>query len=388
MKKKSKLKILYLSQFHQIGGGETALLNLLEKVDRKKFEPVVVLPKAGQFSQKLKNLAVTTYFLHLNPFLIRILFVPGTSPLGIYNFLKLSKKINPDLIHTNHLNLAIYAGIAAKILKIPIVATSHGSWDSIYFYHDLITNLFIDKILANTQDIKKALTKRKIIPSQKVAVVHLGINTSVFKPSNQKMARKILILPQDKLIITIVGRLDPAKDHLTFLKAAEKIAKQVKNPAFYIVGSQKGDFTGRKNQYLKILKQYLRQHPTLAQKVFFGGFIDNMPAVYQSSDILVSSSNSESFGLALAEGAACGLPIVSTNIGGQELIVHENKNGFLVPPRRADLLAEKILILAKNSKLRIKFGVYGRNNVIANFHLNNYVRNIEKIYLEILKKKL
>lgn len=385
MKKKSKLKILYLSQFHQIGGGETALLYLLEKINRKKIEPIVILPKAGQFSQKLKNLAVTTHFLYLNPFLIRTLFVPGISPLGIYNFLKLSKKIKPDLIHTNHLNLAIYAGIAAKILKIPVVATSHGSWDSIYFYHDLVSNLFVDKILANTQAIKKTLTKRKIIPSRKVEVIHLGINTGIFKPSNQKAARKILNLPPDKLIITIVGRLDPAKDHLTFLKAADKVAKQVKNSVFLIVGSQKGDFTGIKNQYLKTLKQYLRQHPSLARKVISVGFIDNMPAVYQSSDILVSSSISESFGLGLAEAAACSLPIVSTNVGSQKLIVHENKNGFLVPPKRADLLAEKIQILANNPQLRIRFGVYGRANVIFNFRLESYVEKVEKIYEELLR---
>src|SRR3989344_6255746 len=120
-----KYKILYLTFHPEIGGGETILLSLISKLDKKKFEPIVVVTKKGQLSKRLRELKIKTYILPLPEYLIRTLFIPGASPAGIYRFYKLCKKIKPDLIHINHLNLVVYAGISAKLLKIPIVATAH-----------------------------------------------------------------------------------------------------------------------------------------------------------------------------------------------------------------------------------------------------------------------
>src|SRR3990167_427281 len=119
-----KKKILYLTFHPEIGGGETILLSLISKLDRKLFEPIVVVTKKGQLSKRLRELKIKTYILPLPGYLIRTLFIPGASPVSIYRFYKLCKKIKPNLIHINHLNLAIYAGISSKILKIPSIATS------------------------------------------------------------------------------------------------------------------------------------------------------------------------------------------------------------------------------------------------------------------------
>src|SRR4030067_3200343 len=97
-----KLKILYLTQHAEIGGGETILLLLLEKLDRNRFSPHVVVPQKGTLTKELESLKVPVSILPLPGYLIRTLFVPGMSPLGIYRFLKLTKRIKPDLIHLNH----------------------------------------------------------------------------------------------------------------------------------------------------------------------------------------------------------------------------------------------------------------------------------------------
>lgn len=385
-----RIKILYLTNFHQIGGGETSLICLIENLDRKKFEPIVVIPRKGQLSQKLKKLNVKTYFLNPSPYSFRTFFVPGASPTGIYRFLKLAKKIKPNLIHLNHLNLVIYAGICAKILKIPVVATCHGSWDSYYFYQDILSTIFVDKILANTASNAQILTRRKIIPKQKVIGVPFGIDTEIFNPASNAdkiEAKRKLTLPTNSFVVTIVGRLDPVKDHLTYLKAAKIIAKKIPNAIFFIVGSQKGDFSGTKTPYFAQIREFLKKEPALKKRVVFGGFIDQMTAVYNASDVLLSTSHSESFGLALAEAAACGLPIVSTNTGGQRYIVKNNKTGFLAPPQNPQFIARKILILAKNPKLRRQFGQNGRKHIIENFSIEKYVGGVESIYLQLLKSR-
>lgn len=379
---KMKFKILYLTYHPQIGGGETILLSLLAKLNKKKFEPIVIVTKKGQLSRKLESLKVKTYVLPLPGYLIRTLFIPGISPTGIYTFYKLCKKIKPDLIHINHLNLAIYAGISSKILKIPTVATSHGAWDSIYFFQDLISTIFVDRIMAITKEVKRALTKRNILNRKKVSVIPPGVDTNVFKPGNKNLARKRLNLHENNLIISIVGRIDPIKDHLTFLKAAEIVGKKIKNVTFFIVGARIGDFTGNNNDYENQIKNFINSRPSLRGKIVFGGFIESMSTVYQATDVLVSSSPSESFGLTQAETAACEIPIVACN---RNLIVINEFNGYLVPFNNPHALAEKIIKLLKNKRLRDRFGKNGRQHVVKNFDLDKYASKVQNTYLDLLK---
>src|SRR3990167_5793394 len=387
-------KILYLTFHPDIGGGETILLSLLTKLDRKKFDPIVVVTKKGQLSKALSKLKIKTYILNLSPYLIRKLFIPGLSPSSIYKFIKLTRRINPDLIHVNHLNLAFYAKAATLALKIipgrhvPVIATAHGKWDCLYFYQDLVNQFCTDKVLANTEELSKTLIRRKILNLQKVTGCQFGVDTNYFMPLDKTTARKTLNLPQKNLIITIVGRLDPVKDHMTFLKSAKLVHEKLKNVTFYIVGSKLGDFTnspretGQSNSYEKQIKDYLSKNPALAAKVTFGSFIESMPSVYNATDILVSSSPRESFGLAIAEGGACALPIIAT-VGNT--IVKNGRNGFLVKPQNPKAIAEKILTLAINPKLRKKFGENGRKLITRHFQLQDYVTRIENVYFELLK---
>lgn len=382
-------KILYLTQFPEIGGGETMFLSLLEKLPRRLFEPIVIVPKKGQVSERLKQLRVRTYILNLPPYLLRTFFVPGISPLPMYKFIKLSKSLSPNLIHLNHLTLAIYAGVAAKILHIPTVATAHGPWDSYYFYQDLVTSLFVDKIFANTELTAQKLLQKKIVNPKKVSVVPFGIDTHKFTPAtkNQKIAAKTVFgfSPSD-FVISIVGRLDPAKDHLTFLKAAQIILKNLTSAHFFIVGSKLGDFSGKKNLYLETINNFLKDNPKLSKKVKFGDFTDDMPAVYHATDVLVSTSPSESFGLALAEGAASAIAIIKTDNAKHSLIIQNNQFGILIPPQNPQILAQKILYLAKNRNLRQKFGSAARSLAVQNFNIKNYLYTMQNNYLDLLAR--
>lgn len=379
------LKIVYLSQFCNIGGGEAALINLLSKLDRKKFEPIVILPAKGEFSKVLNELDIKTYFLYINPYLFRTLFVPGASFKGIYKLYKLMLKIKPNLVHVNNLSLVVYAGLVGKLLDTPTVATSHGPWDSFYFYQDFLNNLFLKQILANSLLQKNLLLKRKILPSKKVSVLYFGIDTEKFKPDNKNFSRKKLRIPKNSKVVTIVGRLDPIKDHLTFLKSANIILESYPNIYFLIAGSKLGDFSASdKSSYINNLNQYLTSYPVLKKRVKFLGFVNNIVNVYSASDVLVSSSLSESFGLNLAEGLACQIPVVATNKGNQHLIVKEGRSGFLIPPKNPEILAQKTLHLLKNQDTAKKFGVFGREHVRKNFNLDKYTKDMEKIYLNLM----
>jgi len=384
-----KLKILYLTQHPEIGGGETILLSLLEKLDRNRFSPHVVVPQEGTLTKELESLKVPVSILPLPGYLIRTLFVPGMSPLGIYRFLKLAKMIKPDLIHLNHLNLAVYTGVARMLLKIPVVATAHGPWDTLYFYQDLITHFCVDLLLPNTADLAKKLLRSNINPSHKIRFLPFGIDTEKFKPRPKEAAKKRLGMKHSDVLITNVGRFDPKNNHLSFLRAANLINRQLPETKILIVGSSLGNFSDRTNTNSpeRNINGYLKNHPKLRSNVIMTGFVNEMERIYAATDILVSTSLLETFGLALAEAQASGIPVVTTNAGSQSLIVKDGQTGFLVPPRQPKATADKILILAKDPKLRQQFGKYSREYILAHFTITRYVNTIESIYQQMIRKK-
>lgn len=384
-------KILYLTQFAQVGGGETALLNLISKLDKKKFETHVVLPRKGQFYNRLKKLNVKIHILTIPPYLVRMLFVPGMSPFALTKLLKLAREINPDLIHVNHLTLSIYAGVVAKILKIPTIGTAHGIWDSLYFYQNLIYKFFINRIIANTYKTANNIKKHKFYPSKNIETIYFGIDTNLYKPptNRQKIkAKKSLNIPPDHIVVSNVGRLDPQKDHLTFLKCANIIIQKTNMVRFLIIGSKEADFSSSstRSNYLTTLKDFIGKNRELSDYVKFIPYQENMTAIYQATDILVSTSSSqaESFGLALVEAASCTIPVVSTKTASQHQIVKNGQTGQLVKPHDPKVLAEKIFTLVNNPQLRKTFGINGRNHVIKNFQLSRYVNEVEKNYLKLL----
>ncbi|MBI2011721.1 glycosyltransferase family 4 protein [Candidatus Daviesbacteria bacterium] len=385
MRNRSKYKILYLTLFPHIGGGETSLLYLINHLNRDLFEPIVILPQPGQFSRRLAQDNISIYYQYLSPYFIRYLFIPGISLIGAFNLFRIIKKIRPSLIHVNHLTLAFYAGICGKILNIPIIATAHGPWDSYIFIQDIISYLFINKIVANTEEVAKSILKRGLIKKDKVEIIPFGVDTKYFKPGDKDQARNKLGLPKDSFVVTIVGRIDPIKDHLTFLKAADIVIKSYSNIVFYIVGSSLGDFSNKGDSYKKAIKKFLNTHMPLAERVKFAGYIDFMPSVYQASDILVSTSLFESFSLTLLEGAASGLSLIATNQGGANEVIKNGSNGYLINVGDHVLLAKLILKLAKNRSLREKFGKKSREYTLKKPSLDNYTRKIETVYLNLIK---
>ncbi|MCH7951986.1 glycosyltransferase family 4 protein [Patescibacteria group bacterium] len=384
-------KILYVTPFPHIGGGETALLYLLEELKRKRRIPEVIVTSRGQLYSRLRKVNIKTHVIDLSGYSIRILFMPGFSLSGIWHFLKLAKKIQPSLIHINHPTLAIYAGIVGKILKIPVVATSHGIWDCIYFYQDLATRIFCNRILPITPEVQKCLTRRGIINKDKTKVIYLGVDANRFKPAKSNVAaKKRWNINSTDLVVTMVARFDFVKDPLTFLKVATKVIEQIPNVTFLIVGDVKLNLEVESDMAIQVKRQldgYINRHPRLKPHVIFTSFQEDVQPVYHATDILFSSSLAETLPMSFLEGAACGLPIVSLKLDSRHRIVQEGKNGFLAPPGRKDVLLKYLLTLLKDQDLREKFGRYSRKYVLDNFTIERYVKEIEGIYQELFNER-
>ena len=165
----------------------------------------------------------------------------------------------------------------------------------------------------------------------------------------------------------------------SLIQAIPIVLKEVPGARFMIVGS------GSQEQMLKDMTESLK----VSKEVIFTGRIpfQEIPSYLASADIYVSTSLSDA-GLAASTGEAmaCELPVVITDDPDNRDWVTDGENGFIVPIKSPEKIAEKIIILLKNPDLCKKFGKLSRENIIKRNDYNTEMSKIEKIYADLIQK--
>ncbi|MGB0386809.1 MAG: glycosyltransferase [Ardenticatenaceae bacterium] len=195
----------------------------------------------------------------------------------------------------------------------------------------------------------------------KIEIVPCGVDLSLFRPIRQEEARDELEIPADKKLILFVGRIDPVKGLDTLLRAIALLVEQ--QPALRqrlmlgIVGGNAEDDLEDMNAEMRRLRT-LRDQLALRDVVtFLGGQAqETLPYFYAAADVVAVPSDYESFGMVALEAMACGTPVIASKVGGLTYTIRNGKNGLLIPPRRPDILANKILELLQNPSLRTRIG--------------------------------
>ncbi len=169
-------------------------------------------------------------------------------------------------------------------------------------------------------------------PAGKMRIIANGIDTDFFYPDRQAGddLRREWGIAEDAIVIGIVARLDPMKDHNTFLRAAEALAATRDDVVFVCVG----DGVAKFREQLTLLAQKLG----VSSKVRWHRSAESMRAVYNAMDVVTLSSIGEGFPNVLAEAMACGTPCVTTDVGDARRIVGDL--GVVVPPRDPQRLAD------------------------------------------------
>jgi glycosyltransferase involved in cell wall biosynthesis len=173
-------------------------------------------------------------------------------------------------------------------------------------------------------------------PRERILVVPNGIDTDRFRPDDRsrREARARWGLAGGEIAIGVLARIDPMKDHSTFLRAAEKVAALRPGIRFLCIGEGAGD--------------YLRQLQALAgtlgisdRLLWPGPAVDPVPALNGLDIVCSSSSDGEGFSNAVAEAMACGRLCVVTDVGDSAYVVGDA--GLVVPPRDPAALASALL---------------------------------------------
>jgi glycosyltransferase involved in cell wall biosynthesis len=172
-------------------------------------------------------------------------------------------------------------------------------------------------------------------PQARLRVISNGIDIKRFQfdPEGRERLRRHWDVPDSAILVGLVGRLHPMKDHGTFLQAASVLAAHDERWRFVCIGGGSDDYKATLIRQANALG--------LEKRLVWAGAHDDMAAAYSTLDIASSASSSgEGFSNVVAEAMACGRPCVVTDVGDSREIVGET--GIVVPPHDARALAAGI----------------------------------------------
>ncbi|GAB4474008.1 MAG: glycosyltransferase family 4 protein [Anaerolineae bacterium] len=271
------------------------------------------------------------------------------NPLGdlrtLWHLVRLMRRYRPHVVHTHTAKAGFVGRFAALLVGVPaIVHTFHGHVFYGYFGR-LKTGLFLwlerlsarysDVILTLSEGLRRELIAYRIAPPEKIRVIPLGFDLTPFADLDAVRGRfrAGLGLSTGTPLVGIIGRLVPVKNHELFLQAARQVHAAVPEARFIVIGD------GERRAALEQMTHDLG----LDDRVIFTGWRQDLPAIYADLSLLVISSHNEGTPVSLIEAMACGVPVVSTAVGGVPDLLQGGRLGALVQPGDVDGLANAII---------------------------------------------
>jgi glycosyltransferase involved in cell wall biosynthesis len=397
------MKILFISPnspFESIGGVERYLLNLIEYYKDKKLETYVLLPsKEENHSEKRGN--VTIYYNN------SLYLSKNSTPKDVSAHALLFSEFVQELIKEEkieiicaenfHLGLPAAYSLLLNMIsmqnKIPLVLKVH-SFASSNLQIELINQLTWNQISCVSKSVSGDCFHKGADINQ-ISTDYLGVDTKKFKKIDEeknKLKKELGLEKDSKIILSasriILGRKNilGEKGIITLLEAFSKLSNRFPKLHLLIaVGKPPEILKNEFDNAFEMLLGYIKLH-NIEDKTIVKLFkLEEMPMVYNGSDLFVLASENETFGQVFIESMACGLPVIGTNVGGIPEIISDSYNGYLVPPYDSSILAQKIEKLIVDTSLRNKFIKAGIKTVNSNFTSEKQFSNFDNA-LKLLRK--
>jgi len=226
--------------------------------------------------------------------------------------------------------------------------------------------------------MKEAIGRIGTVP-EKITLINFGVDTSKFSPSekNEELRAKLGI--NDSPAVISSRNLEPLYDIESLIKSIPLVLKQIPEPKFVIVGR------GSEETRLKELAKSLG----VSKNVKFVGFVpnDELPHYLTSMDVYVSTALSDAgLSASTAEAMACGLPVIVTDVADNKKWVEDAVNGFVVPTKHPESLAERITYLLRNEDIRRKFGKINRKIIEERNDYHREMKRMESIYQKLAER--
>ncbi len=374
-----------------IGGAQENTLATIRGLRAKSGIEVNLIsgPTVGPEGSLEDDAANIPGLLTLVPELIRPVH-PLKDFIALRKLEKILREQKPDLVHTHSGKAGILGRLAAKRAGVPVIihhihGPSFGNFQGafanfVFTAAERHASRVTDHFFCSAGAMTKLYLAAGIGKPEMFTRIFSGFDLEPFLNSTNDLAlRKKLGLAENHFVIGKIARLFKLKGHADLLAAFAKILPHVPHARLLFIGD--GALRGEIENQIRALG--------LDGKVIFTGLVPpgDVARYVGLMDCLAHLSYREALSRALPQALAAGKPVVTYDFDGADEVCLENETGFIVRTGNTDAAAEKLLLLARNSELRSKFGLNGKNFVRENFSVEKMVDDQYNVYLNLAAKR-
>jgi glycosyltransferase involved in cell wall biosynthesis len=301
---------------------------------------------------------------------------------AFWQLVRIIRKIKPDIVHTHTAKAGVLGRVAAILMRVPVrVHTFHGHVLHGYF-SPIVTQIFIQiervlgwfthGIVSVGSQVRDDLLEVRIGSPEKYAVIAPGVAQG--ETVNRDVARESLGLLPDARVALFIGRLTQIKRPDRLLEAFSLVLEEVPSAVLLLAGE------GELFESTKDLGA------RFGDSVRFLGWRSDLAVLFAAADIAVLSSDNEGMPVTLIEASMAGVPCVTTDVGSAREVVLDNETGFVVPTDSV-AIAQALIALFTNEKLRHEMGVAAAAHTMANFSSNRLVQDHVNLYRKLLESR-
>jgi glycosyltransferase involved in cell wall biosynthesis len=366
------------------GGGERAFAQIINGLDKTKYEIYVACFPGGFFEEKIKNKA------KLAPIDLRNRF----NLINISKLARLMRDNKVQIVHTKGGRGGFFARTAAKIAKVPVIISTIAMpvegfnvgiiKKSCYMALDRFSERYAHRFIAVSEALKQTLIEKHKIPSENVVTIYNGIEIDKYtriERAERELKEEFNISP-DNILIGYVGRLTWQKGLNYFIEAIWLMQQKKLDLAHKITYLIVGQGEEKDSLEKKVADLGIRD------KVIFTGFRQDIKKILSALNILALPSLREGQPIILLEAMAARTPIIATDIDGIKETIDDQISGLLVKPRDPHAIADAIISILEYPQKTHELLEAARKAVEEKFNLNDKIIQHEKLYESLLAKAL
>ncbi len=289
-------------------------------------------------------------------------------PLAIVGLARFLRRGGFDLLHAHLSTSAVNGSLAARLARVPSVASVHGLSGKLSFSA-------CDHLIAVSGDVRRHLVAQGV-GEARVSIVPNGLVLPSPAPGARERARADLGVPPDAPVMGTVARLTPLKGVDHALHAFRRVLDDMPDARYVVLGD------GEQAADLKTLADRLG----IAGSVVFAGYRSGVVGLLPGLDVFLFPTLREAMGIAIVEAMAVGLPVVASDTGGVPEVVTA-ETGLLVPPADPVAMAEALLVLLRDPARRAAMGEAARARVESEYTVQRMAARTVGVYRSILARR-
>ena len=355
-----KTRVLHVIDSFDLGGGQTALLNLLHALDRERFEPeVACMHGRGVFWDEFEKLDMPVHSLSPHKYL----------PVYLARLARLILDRRPRIVHCHLFGSNWIAKPLAALLGVRVRVNHDQCNDALRYerrlarWIDKQTNRFSSHVCAVSASTRDFLVKHEHLAPARISLVYNGVDLRRFIPPESKPRL-------ERFVVLGVGRLHPQKNFTLFLDIAAELTRREIPVEFRLAG------TGPEEQTLRSHARVLG----ISDKVHFLGHVTDTQSLYGGADALLMTSKYEGTPLTVLEAMAMRLPIVAPRLDGIGEILKNEEDALLIEPPDCKHFSAALMRLIEQQEFAARLAENAEQKVRTRFSAQVMAAQVEAVY--------